>query len=176
MPEKRIETDRLILRRFGPEDLQDLYEYLSDQDVVKYEPYQPMSLQEVQGELALRIASDEMIAVVRKEDNRLIGNVYLGKREFSALEIGYVFNKRYWRQGYARESCNALMQKAFSEGIHRIYAECDPCNMASWRLLESLGFAREAHFLQNVYFWKDDKGDPIWKDTFVYGLLNPFEK
>ena len=112
-----------------------------------------------------------MIAVVLKANHKMIGNVYLGKRDFEALEIGYVFNKQFWGQGYAKESCNALMQKAFSEGIHRIYAECDPCNIASWRLLESLGFIREAHFEKNVYFWKDEKGNPIWKDTFVYVLL-----
>ena len=46
MPENRIETERLILRRFCEADLQDLYEYLSDEDVVKFEPYRPMNLEE----------------------------------------------------------------------------------------------------------------------------------
>ena len=173
MQDKKImmQTDRLILRRYCKDDLQDLFEYLSDADVVKYEPYKPMSLVEVSEELAERILTDEMIAVVLKATNKLIGNVYLGKREFDSLEIGYVFNKQYWGQGYAKESCDALIKKAFSEGIHRIFAECDPCNSASWRLLESLGFAREAHFKQNVFFWKDDNNNPIWKDTFVYSIL-----
>ena len=131
-----------------------------------------MSLAETSEELDERISTDEMIAVVLKATNKLIGNVYLGKREFDSLEIGYVFNKQYWGQGYAKESCDALIKKAFSEGIHRIFAECDPCNSSSWRLLESLGFVKEAHFKQNVFFWKDDKGNPIWKDTFVYSILN----
>ena len=165
------QTNRLILRRYSPSDLIDLYEYLSDEEVVKFEPYTPMDLSEVERELDLRIATDEMIAVVLQDNNKLIGNVYLGKREFDALEIGYVFNKNYWNHGYAKESCTALIEKSFSEGIHRIYAECDPCNENSWRLLESMGFEREAYFKQNVYFWKDDNGQPIWKDTYVYGLL-----
>ena len=37
------ETERLILRRYNKEDLQDLYEYLSDREVVKYEPYKPLT-------------------------------------------------------------------------------------------------------------------------------------
>lgn len=37
-------------------------------------------------------------------------------------------------------------------------------------LLERLGFEREAHFRQNVYFWTDAEGKPIWKDTYVYAL------
>lgn len=52
----------------------------------------------------------------------MIGNVYLGKRDFESLEIGYVFNKKYCGRGFANESCSALITKAFSSGIHRIYA------------------------------------------------------
>lgn len=166
-----IQTERLILRRFCAEDLQDLYEYLSDEETVRYEPNKPMDMGETEKELAERIASDEMIAVVRKSDNKLIGNLYLSKREFETLELGYVFNRRFWHQGYAKESCEALIKKVFEDGIHRIYAECDPSNKSSWRLLESLDFTREAYFKQNVYFWKDEEGNPLWKDTFVYSLL-----
>ena len=61
-----IETDRLILRRYCKEDLQDLYEYLSDEEVVKHEPYKPMDINEVAGNLDWRISTDEMIAVVLK--------------------------------------------------------------------------------------------------------------
>jgi RimJ/RimL family protein N-acetyltransferase len=98
--------------------------------------------------------------------------VGVGKRDFDSMEMGYVFNRQYWGRGYAKESCEALIKKAFSEGGHRIFAECDPCNHASWRLLERLGFVREAHFRQNVYFRRDDNGNLIWKDTFVYSALN----
>lgn len=167
-----LETQRLLLRRYSAEDLHDLYEYLSDEDVVKYEPYMPMNLDETARELELRIHDDEMIAVVLKATGKLIGNLYLGKREFNSLELGYVFNKNYWKLGYAKESCTALIRRSFSDGTHRIFAECDPENTASWRLLESLGFTREAHFRQNVYFWTDDNGEPVWKDTFVYSLIN----
>ena len=88
-----LETERLTLRRYCQDDLFDLYEYLSDLDVVKYEPYRPMSLDEVKTELDERISSDEMIAIVLKQSSKLIGNLYLGKREFNSLELGYVFNQ-----------------------------------------------------------------------------------
>ena len=87
------------------------------------------------------------------------------------MKIGITL-KPHWRQGYAVERCQALIRKAFSEGVHRIYAECDPQNAASWNLLERLGFTREAHFRKNVFFWKDQNNQPIWKDTYVYGILN----
>lgn len=168
-----VETERLILRRYVEGDAQDLYEYLSNPEVVKYEPYKPMEPDEVKSNLAWRISTDEMIAVELKSSHKMIGNVYLGKREFDALEMGYVFNQVYWGKGYAKESCKALIGQAFSGGIHRIFAECDPQNQGSWRLLESLGFEREAYLKQNVYFWKDDDNKPLWKDTYIYARLNP---
>ncbi len=120
------ETERLILRRYRQEDLQDLYEYLSDQEVVEYEPYKPLTFDETKKNLQWRIGTDEMIAVALKRSHKMIGNVYLGKREFEALEIGFVFNRHYWGHGYAAESCGALIRQAFANGVHRIYAECDP--------------------------------------------------
>ena len=167
-----VETERLILRRYREDDLQDLYEYLSNPKVVEYEPYKPMSMEEVKDNLAWRISTEEMIAVELKLNHKMIGNVYLGKRDFDSLEIGYVFNDAYWGQGYARESCEALIQQAFADGIHRIYAECDPKNKYSWGLLVKLGFEREGYLKENVYFWKDEQGNPIWKDTFIYAKRN----
>lgn len=166
------ETDRLILRRYKKSDLSDLYEYLSDKEVVKFEPYKPMNMQDAENSLDWRISTDEMIAVELKTNHKMIGNVYLGKRDFDALEIGYVFNQKYWGKGYAKESCMELIKLAFSDGIHRIYAECDPQNTSSWRLLEKLGFEREAHLRKNIYFWKNEENMPIWKDTFIYAKLN----
>lgn len=168
-----ITTPRLILRRYREDDFDDLYEYLSDPDVLKYEPYKPMNPQEARAGLEWRISTPEMFAVQLSENKKMIGNVYLGKRDFSTLELGFVFNCKYWGQGYAKESCKALINLAFSQGTHRIYAECDPQNSASWHLLESLGFAREAFFKQNVYFWTNSDNLPIWKDTYIYSLLNP---
>lgn len=174
MEDKTIiaETERLILRRYRKEDLQDLFEYLSDEEVVRYEPYKPMTIEEARENLEWRIGTEEMTAVELKSSGKMIGNVYLGRRDFEALEIGYVFNRGYWGQGYAAESCETLIDRALSKGVHRVYAECDPDNERSWKLLEALGFRREAHFRKNVYFWKDEARKPVWKDTYVYAKLN----
>ena len=166
------ETERLILRRYKKEDVQDLFEYLSDNEVVKYEPYKPLTFDEAKENLEWRIGTDEMFAVELKNSHKMIGNVYMGKRDFEALEMGYVFNRNYWGHGFAAESCKSLIEQAFSNGVHRIYAECDPDNKSSWKLLEALDFKREAHFRKNVYFWKDETEKAIWKDTYVYAKLN----
>ncbi len=69
-----------------------------------------------------------------------------------------------------------MIKNAFSAGVHRVYAECNPKNERSWRLLEKAGLRREAHFRQNIYFHKDSAGNPLWKDTYVYILLNDKRK
>lgn len=170
-----LETNRLILRRYEQKDVQDSYEYLSNPKVVQYEPYKPMTMEEVKGTVEWRMTSDEFIAVEEKSSHKMIGNVYLGKREFNTLELGYVFNEEYWGRGFAKESCQKLIEDAFSKGIHRVYSECNPENPNSWRLLERLGFVREACFKSNVYFWTDEKNEPIWIDTYVYSRINPMK-
>lgn len=166
-----LETQRLTLRSFREADFSDLQEYLSDSKVVAFEPYKPMGPEQVRENLAWRMSTEEMVAVELRETGRLIGNVYLGKRDFDSLELGYAFNAAYWGKGYAKESCQALMTRAFRQGIHRIYAECDPKNEPSWHLLEALGFRREGYLQKNIWFWKDEQGNPIWKDTYLYGKL-----
>lgn len=167
-----METERLLLRRFEEKDLDDLYEYLSDETVLLFEPQKSLTKAETKENLDWRITTEEMIAVELKKERKVIGNVYLGNRDFNSKELGFVFNRNYWKKGYAREACSTIIKNAFENGVHRIYAECDPKNVNSWKLLESLGFCRSAYFERNVYFWTDEKGNPIWKDTFVYSLLN----
>ena len=103
------ESERLILRRYKKEDIQDLFEYLSDQEVVKYEPYKPLTFEETEENLKWRISTEEMIAVELENSHKMIGNVYMGKRDFEALEIGFVFNRNYW--GHILHICGARRLK-----------------------------------------------------------------
>ena len=105
-------------------------------------------------------------------EGAVIGNLYLGPRDFGAMELGYLLARPHWRRGLAQEAARAAIEHAFASGAHRIYAECDPENEPSWRLLEALDFAREAHFRKNVFFQRDACGRPVWKDTYVYSLLS----
>lgn len=168
---KQIETERLILRNFKESDYDDLYEFLSQRKDDDFEAYPGITYENGREHLKYRVGSDEFYAIELKESGKVIGNVYFGNRDFEAKEVGYIVNKNYQRRGIATEAIKAVMENAFSSGVHRIFAECNPKNDCSWKLLESLGFEREAHFHQNVYFKKDANGNPIWQDTYVYGCL-----
>jgi len=48
---------------------------------------------------------------------------------------------------------------------------CNPENERSWRLLERLGMRREGNLRKNIFFFRNEQGEPLWQDTYEYGLL-----
>jgi len=167
-----LETSRLIIRSFQPDDWQDLHDYLSDPAVVLYEPYGIFCVEESQREAANRARNEAFWAVCLKDGGKLIGNLYFARQAFDAWELGYVFNRHFQGKGYAIEAARKLVDYAFRElDARRIIAMCDPRNEHSWRLLERLGMRREGHLLQTGYFKTDAHGHPLWHDTYEYALL-----
>ena len=83
------------------------------------------------------------VAVELKSTGELIGDVAFCTMIYDEKQalMGYSLAHLYWHQGYAFEAVNCLLQYLFEErGLHRVIAECDVDNIASWRLLEKLGF------------------------------------
>lgn len=168
---KKIETERLILRNFEETDYDDVFVFLSQRKDDEFEAYPDITYENGREHLKYRVHNDEFVAIQLKKTGKIIGNVYLGNRDFESKELGYIVNKEYQRKGYAKEAITQVLKVTFEAGVHRVFAECDPRNECSWKLLESLNFSREAFFKKNVYFKKDEHGNPIWQDTYVYSLL-----
>ena len=167
-----METNRLLLRRFTPDDWKDLFEYLSQDSVVKYEPYDVFTEESSKQEAVKRSKDKNFWAVCLKDSGKLIGNIYLAAQDFDTWELGYVFNADYQGNGYATEAARAMVDYVFkNHNARRVIAMCNPLNEPSWKLLERLGMRREGHLLQNIYFKKDANGCPLWSDTFEYGIL-----
>ena len=168
----KLITERLSIRRFAPGDWRDLYEYLSQENVVKFEPYAVFSEEAARFEADRRSRDADFWAVCLKDCGKLIGNIYLSKRNYDTWELGYAFNGRYHGKGYATEAARAMLDDVFiNRGARRVTAMCDPLNEPSWRLLERLRFRREGHLQKDHYFKNDQNGLPVWADTFVYGVL-----
>ena len=167
-----METDHLILRKFAAADWQDLYEYLSDEEVIRFEPYEAFSIDRSRKEAMERAANPAFWAVCLKESEKLIGNIYFEKQDYETWEIGFVFNRSYQGKGYATEAARSVMAYGFTKAnVRRIIAKCNPDNTASWHLLDRLGMRREGHLRENIWFRKDTSGQPIWQDTYEYAIL-----
>ena len=100
---------------------------------------------------------------------RIIGTVSLQDIQrgfYQSCRLGYKFDHRIWRRGYAKESIEKCIWIAFEEmKLHRIEAQTLPENTASRNLLEGLGFAWEGTKRQSA------KLHGVWRDHEVYALL-----
>jgi len=175
-------TDLLVIRPFHETDYSDLYEYLSIEETYRFEPGNPVSMDEAKKYALERSNSINWWAVTLKSDikHKLIGHISLFQTDlkvFRTWEIGYIFNPDYHNQGYATEACQAVFDHTFKElNAHRIVAHCSPENRASWRVLEKCGMTREGLLRKNTYFRIDDTGEPIWLDSFEYAILADDER
>jgi RimJ/RimL family protein N-acetyltransferase len=167
-------TVRLVLRPFRHGDEADVLAYRSSPDVVRYMPAEPLHASGASAFIAERSAAtaieadEDRIILAVEHDGRVIGDVLIkaGQLADRQAEIGWAFNPGYHGRGFATEAARELLALAFAGlGMHRVWAQLDPRNVASARLCERLGMRREAYFREDIWF----KGE--WGDTAVYALL-----
>jgi ribosomal-protein-alanine N-acetyltransferase len=170
-----ISTRRLMIRPFNASDAADLYEYLSNPAIYKYEPGEPISFDHATHLSQERAATKDFWAVELADSGKMIGHIYFKQTEPYELrtwELGYIVNPAYQGEGYAAEAVAALLRKEFEDKhIHRVVAHCNPENPASWKLLERVGLRREGLLRRNIFFRRGPKGEEIWTDTYVYAIL-----
>ena len=161
-----IETQRLIVRDFNAGDVGDLHEILGDEETMKNcEPaYDFEKTQKFLEDFC--IVKKGAIAAVLKDSKKVIGYILFKPLEESVYEIGWIFNKNYWRQGYAYESCSELIAYGFREqDIHKVVAETIDGQM-SVNLMEKLGMKCEGVQRDQT---KDIFGNRA--DLYLYGIL-----
>ncbi|MEQ7123107.1 GNAT family protein [Actinopolymorpha sp. B11F2] len=175
-PDCPIETDRLLLRPFTPDDHDALFDIQRRADVARYLYWEPRRAEEMPDVLAKRISQSCIrsegdalaLAVVRRDTGALVGDllVFWVSREHRLGEIGYVFHPDHGGQGFATEAAEVALRLGFEGlGLHRMIGRLDARNVRSARLLERLGMRREAHFVENEYV----KGE--WTDEVVYAMV-----
>jgi RimJ/RimL family protein N-acetyltransferase len=166
------ETKRLALRNYKSGDAGDYYEYMSLESTARHEDFDPFSLEECEKVIAERISDDSFWVAELKENNKVIGDLCFRKGEYETYDIGYDFNEKYGGKGYATEACEVLVTHIFIyENGRRICAACNEDNIKSWRLLERLGFRREARCIEDASFKKDSNGAPVYVNSYYYALL-----
>lgn len=143
-----IETDRLIIRNFTPDDWQQLQELAVAYNVhpsSQYEGPWPTSDAEVQGMARWFASVDSHLAACLKDGGQVIALVAIERREGQpepTHNLGYVFHPAYHGQGYATEACRAAMRYLFEvAGAEAILTGTNPENAASVRLLRRLGLS-----------------------------------
>ena len=158
---KILETERLLLRRLVPEDLDALHALYSDPIVRQYFPEGTLSLEETREELEWFLNGHPrhpelgLWATIHKESGQFIGRCGLLPWTIDdqfEVEIAYMLGKEYWGQGLATEAAQGIASYAREQlGLTRLICLIDHDNAASIRVAEKTGMAFEKEGF-------DDKG------------------
>lgn len=161
-----LTTDRLLLRRARQTDLMPLYAIFSDARAMRYWSTPPHdSPDRSQENLDRMIAADDpLLYFVIEKDGRVIGTA--GGHGLG--EVGFILHPDVWRQGIIAEAMQAILPRIWANTtLSYVFADVDPDNIASCKLLESLGF--HTHSTEkNTYCING-----VWSDSVYYRLYRP---
>jgi RimJ/RimL family protein N-acetyltransferase len=169
-----LRTARLLLRELTLDDAPATNAYERDPEVMRYQGDGVRTLEQS------RAAIEKLLPLALEQPRRiydlalcregaLIGRVGFGlevDEHRSDARLWYIQHPAHGGQGYVHEACVALLGLAFDTlSLHRVYADIDPRNAPSVRVVERLGFRREGHFRANYR----TRGE--WTDSVFYALL-----
>ena len=137
-------TERCHIRNFSMEDVDDLYEVLSDKDaMVHIESAFDRERTKEFIQVAGMCEPPLVYAIVWKLTGKVIGHAIFHQYEESDYEIGWILNKEYWGNGIADEVTKGLIKYARYLGISSCIIECDIEQNASKKIALRNGFAYE---------------------------------
>jgi len=147
----RLETDRLVIRNFVPDDWQELQELAVAYQASEWAQYDhpwPTSEEGVKGMAEWFAGGDGYLAVCLNSTGKLIGLLDIHRKremEGKVHGLGYVFHPNYHGRGYATESCRAGLDQVFGpREANEVRTGTHPQNKPSVRLLAKLGLKETA--------------------------------
>ena len=171
-----FKTERLYIRPVCIEDKESMFRYRSDSETNKYLSLIPHAVEDVAAFIDKTSFDMDVpgtwfqIVIIEQVTNLLIGDIGIhfldSDSENKQVEIGYTLNKDFRGKGYATEALTKVIDYLIKTlNKHRIVASVDPANIDSIRLIERLGFRKEAHFVESLFFHGK------WVDDIVYAIL-----
>ena len=148
-----LTTERLLLRRWRPDDREPFAQLNADPAVMRYFP-NPLSRAESDAFIERTEASFAergygLWAVERRSDGSFLGFTGLWRHTFEApftpaVEIGWRFAAHAWGQGYATEAARAGVRFGFEQtGLDEILSWTSVLNTPSIRVMQRLGMTHD---------------------------------
>ncbi len=169
-----FETARLILRPVARGDARAIFTgYAQDPEVVRFVMWRPHhGLADTEAYIAACLSTpadkSRSYALIAREGGQLLGNFALRRPDLHRLDCGYVLARQYWGHGLMTEVLSLAVRWAMRQNdIWRIGAVCDVENLASARVMEKAGLAREG-IRRRWLVHPNISGEP--RDCFSYAL------
>ena len=149
----KIETKRLILRRYKETDIDAIYDIITDKRLSTYIKYPDLTKEQ---ELEcikewIEEADDskyERWVIERKEDGAIVGNIDVNTvvKKHNYCNVGYTIRYDYWGNGYAAEALEAVSNHLLEEsGYYLVECSCNELNKQSFRVMEKAGFKKDGY-------------------------------
>lgn len=166
-----LQTPRLILRKPELRDVDDYLEFACSEFVLRYNAMTPATREKAERRFAEAPDDGSVIAMEEKASGKIIGMIYTEEDSLrygvASKELSYFLGEDSARKGFMKEALHTLIAHLFeAEELTCICARCFAPNIASQKLLESLGFRRDGTVRRCVRGW----GDTVFDDC-LYSLL-----
>lgn len=146
---QHLETDRLVLRKFKKDDVEDVFSnWASDDDVTHFltwPSHKDRSVTKSVLDSWIEAYSDPSVyqwCMELKESKQAVGSISVVSldQRVDSVEIGYCLSPKLWGKGLMTEAMKAVMGFLFDEvGVNRIEANADPRNVGSAKVMENAG-------------------------------------
>jgi len=170
----QLKSKRLILRPIQLSDAGAFFAYRSDAETNKFQGWIPKTLDEAEAFIAKSATTINepgtwfQLVLIEHTSGEVIGDVgiHFIDTDGHQVELGCTLGKAHHGNGYATEALQAVIDYLFKKlNKHRIIASIDPGNTASIKMVERMGFRKEAHFKESLLI------NGNWVDDVVYALL-----
>lgn len=161
-----LESKRLYLRHAKIEDIKMILPFRNSEFVLRYNCMLPCGEEELEKE----IMQDTCYVMALKDSDEPIGIIDLHEDSLRyrilSKELSYYLNEKYAQNGYMKEALACLIKELFVSGMECVSARAFTANVASHKLLLSLGFHQDGVIPKCVKAYQD-----VVYDDGVYSLL-----
>lgn len=155
----------VTLRPLELADIDAVHDWARMPESCRYQAWGPNTLEQTQHFVQAAIAATDRRVFAVSVDDEVVGTATLRRHGRSSAEITYGIHPRRWGQGIATAAARELLRLGFGDGCHRIFATCDPRNVASAAVMRKVGMQHEGRMRGTVLI-RDG-----WRDSDLYAKL-----
>lgn len=169
----RVDQGPVTLRKLALNDWQAVHSWAGLEKACRYQTWGPNTEEQTRAFVQAAVeawshADQQRFAYIACFENELVGmgELHVRSRLQRQGEIAYIVHPRVWGRGVGTAIGQHLLARGFGElGLHRIYATCDPRNLASSRVLGKLGMTHEGRHRHTALI-RDG-----WRDSEIFSIL-----
>lgn len=149
----KLETERLMLRRYKETDIDAIYEIITDERLSKYIQFPKLTKEEELACLKTWIAEAdkseyEKWVIETKDSHKVVGNIDVNTivTKHNYCNVGYTIRYKYWGNGYASEALKAISDYLLNDrDYYLVECSCNEWNKQSSRVMQKAGFKKDGY-------------------------------